>query len=116
MRTSRGAHAPAGVVDAASHAYVALQEERHARPVTERAAQESETAMTDTTYGAATPAPAAAERKGLFARILDALYESRMRQVEREIRQNLHLIPQDILERTEFKVPRENKDRLPFVR
>jgi hypothetical protein len=72
--------------------------------------------MTDMTYGTATPAAAAAERKGLFARILDALYESRMRQVEREIRQNLHLIPQDILAQTEFKIPREGRDRLPFVR
>lgn len=75
--------------------------------------------MTDITCGVATPAAAASdapERKGLFARILDAIYESRMRQVEREIRQHRYLIPQDILAQTDFKVSRRDKDGLPFVR
>jgi hypothetical protein len=75
--------------------------------------------MTDITYGTATPAAASAaggKRRSLIARIIDALYEARMRQAQREISRYLHLVPKDILEGSEFGASLKDADKRPFVR
>ena len=75
--------------------------------------------MTDITYGTATPAAASAaggKRRSLIARIIDALYEARMRQAEREISRYLHLVPKDILEKSEFGAALKDAGKRPLAR
>ena len=78
--------------------------------------------MTTITYGGAiatrgAPAiPAAApKRKNFLARFYDALVQSQMRRVERELRMYRHLLPGDF-ELAANKLTRKNEDSLPFVR
>ncbi len=49
--------------------------------------------MTNVTYDTAVPVVHVPERKGLFARIFDALVEARMEQAHREIARYVHLVP-----------------------
>ena len=55
-------------------------------------------------------------KKGFFARVLDAMVESRMRQVEREIRMYSHLVPVNRLAKAGIKATLENAKELPFVK
>jgi hypothetical protein len=121
MMVSQDAHALPEVPAAPQDPHVALQNERSMLAASNAAMQESETAMTDFAFGtasraAAAPAATAVERKGLFARMLDAIYEARMRQAEREVRRYLHLVPKNVLEQTEFDVSRYEGSARPFDR
>ena len=62
---------------------------------------------------AATPAK---PQKGVFARFLVALIEARMREAERQIRQHITFIPQDVLDQAGFKANYRNAENLPFVK
>ncbi len=55
-------------------------------------------------------------KKGFFARVLDAMIESRMRQVEREIRMYTHLVPEDRLAKAGIRATLKNDKELPFVK
>jgi hypothetical protein len=72
--------------------------------------------MVAVTYGVARVPAEAKQRaiaatpgKNLFARFMQALMESRMRQAEREIARHAHLLPPDMLSDLT-----SNKDELPF--
>ncbi len=83
--------------------------------------------MTTITYGTA---PAAAARtipnkakpaktqpiKGFWTRLYDAFVEARMRQVEREIRNHMHLIPEDVLKNSGYRATLSDSKGLPFVK
>ena len=83
--------------------------------------------MTTITYGTA---PAAAARtipnkakptkaqpiKGFWTRLYDAFVEARMRQVEREIRNHMHLIPEDVLKNSGYRATLRDSKNLPFVK
>ena len=79
--------------------------------------------MTTITYGTA-PANAAAKTqpakvkpaKGFWTRVYDAFVEARMRQVEREIRNHIHLIPQDVLKNSGYRATLRDSKNLPFVK
>ena len=80
--------------------------------------------MTTITYGTA-PAttvtiktlPAKAQpAKGFWARVYDAIVEARMRQVEREIRNHVHLIPEDVLKNSGYRATLRDFKNLPFVK
>ena len=85
--------------------------------------------MTTITYGTA-PAttvtiktlPAKAQRaktqtnKGFWTRAYDAFVEARMRQVEREIRNHLHLVPRDVLKNSGYRATLRDSNGLPFVK
>jgi hypothetical protein len=60
--------------------------------------------------GRAEPAVA---RKNWFARLLDALVESRMRQAQSEIRRHIHLLPYSFDERGN-RLVKSNSGELPF--
>jgi hypothetical protein len=53
--------------------------------------------------------------KGLFARLLDALIESRMRRARDEIARHRHLLPPE-LEQAGWKLSERSEDSLPFMR
>jgi hypothetical protein len=55
-------------------------------------------------------------KKGFFACVLDAMIESRMRQVEREIRMYTHLVPEDRLAKAGIRATLKNDKELPFVK
>jgi hypothetical protein len=59
---------------------------------------------------------APATKKGFWARVLDAMIEARMRQAERQIRQHLHLVPEDVLTKSGFRASYKDADKLPFVK
>lgn len=61
-----------------------------------------------------TAAPAA--KKGFWARALDALIEARMREADRQVRQYLHLVPEDVLKQSGFAATYKDADKLPFVK
>ena len=75
--------------------------------------------MATITYGSVTPAAGAVtdapRRRGLLARFVDALVESRMRQAERELRRYRHLMPGE-LERAALRLDSRSEDSLPFLR
>jgi hypothetical protein len=83
---------------------------------------EGDTPMTAVTHDlriAAATRPSKACRpakKGFFARVLDAMIESRMRQVEREIRMYTHLVPEDRLAKAGIRATLKNDKELPFVK
>jgi hypothetical protein len=54
--------------------------------------------------------------KGFFARALDAMVESRMRQVEREIRMYSHIVPENTLAKAGIRATLKNDKELPFVK
>jgi hypothetical protein len=56
-----------------------------------------------------------AERKGVFARWMDALIESRMRRARDEIARHSHLLPRE-LEQAGWRLSDRSEDSLPFVR
>jgi hypothetical protein len=79
--------------------------------------------MTTITYGTA-PAIAVTKlqpakklpAKSFWARVYDAIVEARMRQVEREIRNHVHLIPQDVLKNSGYRATLSDSKGLPFVK
>jgi hypothetical protein len=73
-------------------------------------------AITYTATRYAVPAKASAQqRKGLFARIVDALAEARMEAARREIARHAHLLPHD-LELYGNRLTPRTEDQLPFGR
>ena len=76
--------------------------------------------MVAVTYGvtrlpaakAAERAKAAAPRKNVFIRFMDALVASRMKQVHREIARHAHLLPDTLDERGNSVI--SSVDKLPF--
>ena len=64
---------------------------------------------------ASTRRPAAPTKKGLFARILEAVVEARLRQAERQIRAHLGVIPPSVLADAGIRATHGAK-KLPFVR
>ena len=66
------------------------------------------TAVTHDLRIAAATAKAAAPVKSLWERVLDRLYEARMRQVEREILTHRHFIPEDVLARIRKRIARRD--------
>ena len=76
--------------------------------------------MVAVTYGvsripakkAAERAQVAAPRKSFFARFMDALVESRLRQVHREIAKHAHLLPYS-LDRRGKRVSKSGIDEMP---
>lgn len=73
--------------------------------------------MTAITYGTAPAAVAKAKpAKSFWARVYDAIIEARMRQVEREIRNHVHLIPQDVLKSSGYRATLSDSKDLPFVK
>ena len=75
--------------------------------------------MATVTFGSVTAASrtdaVAPQRRGFFARFVDALVESRMRQAERELRRYRHLVPGE-LERAALRLDSRSEDNLPFLR
>jgi hypothetical protein len=81
--------------------------------------------MTTITYGTA---PATAARamsaramsakptKGFWTRIYDGLIEARTRQAEREIRNHLHLVPENVLKNSGYRATLRDSKGLPFVK
>ena len=63
--------------------------------------------------GAVPHKESAEKRKGLFARLLDALVESRLKAVRREIALHSHLLPHDLENFGDRLTPR-SEDELPF--
>jgi hypothetical protein len=55
-------------------------------------------------------------KKGLFARIVDAMIEARMRQAMREIAHHRHLIPDHMLKAAGYETTLSNHGALPFTR
>jgi hypothetical protein len=52
----------------------------------------------------------------MFARFLDALIEARMREAERQIRQHITFVPQDVLDQAGYKATYRDAANLPFVK
>lgn len=72
--------------------------------------------MSTITYDiAATSKPVKPVRKGLFARIVDAMIEYRERQAMNELRRHGFRLPNE-LEEAGLKISSRNEDSLPFVR
>jgi hypothetical protein len=63
-----------------------------------------------------TAAAPAKPEQGLFARFFDALIESRMREAERQIRQHMQFVPEDVLDRAGYKATYQDAGKLPFVK
>ncbi len=92
-------------------------------------ATEGDTPMTTITYGTAPattvviktrpaktlPAKTLPE-KGFWARVYDAIVEARMRQVEREMRNHLYLIPENVLKSSGYRATLRDSKGLPFVK
>ena len=63
-----------------------------------------------------TVAAPAKPQKNVFARILDALIEARMREAERQIRMHLRYLPEDVLRQAGYKATYSDAEKLPFVK
>ncbi len=78
--------------------------------------------MTTITYGTAPAAAAktipnkAKPAKGFWTRLYDAIVEARMHQVEREIRNHVRLIPEDVLKASGYRATLRDSKGLPFVK
>jgi len=71
--------------------------------------------MTAITYGRV-PAAAEQARQGFWARWYDRIVEARMRQAEREIRNHLGYVPEDVLKASGYRATLKNAKELPFVK
>jgi hypothetical protein len=71
--------------------------------------------MSAFTYEAENSAAVAPKRRGLFARMLGALMESRMARAHEGIKHHSHLLPLE-LEQTGWKLSARSEDSLPFTR
>jgi hypothetical protein len=73
--------------------------------------------MVAVTYGTARVAADTTERavarKSWFARFMDAVMESRMRQARRELARYAHLLPYSLDDR-DVRLIRSGRDRMPF--
>ena len=74
--------------------------------------------MTTTTLRISAPLPGvrAEPRKGVLARLFDALTAARMRQAMREIERHRHLIPPHLLKSSGNTATVSDDSRLPFTR
>lgn len=54
--------------------------------------------------------------KGVFARILDALIEARMREAQRQIDMHLRYVPEDVLKAAGLTASYKDAEKLPFVK
>ena len=54
--------------------------------------------------------------KSLFARFFDALIEARMREAERQIRQHIQFVPDEVLAKAGYKATYRDAAKLPFVK
>jgi hypothetical protein len=73
--------------------------------------------MTAITYGRISAAAEQARpAKGFWANWYDRLVEARMRQAEREIRNHLGYVPEDVLKSAGYPATLEQSKELPFVR
>ena len=54
--------------------------------------------------------------KCFWTRLYDAFVEARMRQVEREIRNHIRLIPEDVLKNSGYRATLRDSNGLPFVK
>jgi hypothetical protein len=73
--------------------------------------------MTAITYGRATSVAATSRpARGFWARLLDRFVEARMRQVEREIRNHLRFVPEDVLKEAGYRATLGKSKDLPFVK
>ena len=55
-------------------------------------------------------------KKGLLARVFDAMVEARMRQAVREIAHHRHLVPEDLLKKYGYTATQDNDSVYPFTR
>ena len=62
------------------------------------------------------PATRSTPKKGLFARMFDAMVEARMRQALREIAHRPHLLPEDLLKKYGYAATLKNDSAYPFTR
>jgi hypothetical protein len=62
------------------------------------------------------PAAQSKPKKGLFARMFDAMVEARMRQAVREIAHHRHLVPEDLLKKYGYEATLKNDSPYPFTR
>jgi hypothetical protein len=62
------------------------------------------------------PAAQSRPKKGLFARMFDAMVEARMRQAVREIAHHRHLLPEDLLKKYGYEATLENDGAYPLTR
>ena len=74
--------------------------------------------MTTATLRISAPLPGTRTepRKGLLARLFDAMAAARMRQAMREIERHRHLIPPHLLKSTGYTATLNDDSRLPFTR
>lgn len=54
--------------------------------------------------------------KGFWARVYDGIVEARMRQAEREIRNHLYLVPENVLKSSGYRATLRDSKGLPFVK
>jgi hypothetical protein len=71
--------------------------------------------MTAITYGKI-PAAADKARPGFWARFYDRLVEARMAQAEREIRNHLGYVPENVLKASGYRATLAKSKDLPFVK
>lgn len=62
------------------------------------------------------PATQSKPKKGLLARMFDAMVEARMRQAVREIAHHRHLVPEDLLKKYGYEATLQNDGAYPFTR
>jgi|KBSSwiStaDraftv2_1062776.scaffolds.fasta_scaffold4393689_1 hypothetical protein len=62
------------------------------------------------------PATRSKPKKGLLARMFDAMVEARMRQAVREIAHRPHLVPEDLLKKYGYEATVKNDGAYPFTR
>jgi hypothetical protein len=74
--------------------------------------------MTTTTLHISAPLPVARTkaRKGILARLFDAMTAARMRQAMRELERHRHLIPPHLLKSTGYTATVNDDSRFPFTR
>jgi hypothetical protein len=73
--------------------------------------------MTAITYGrVSAAADKARPAKGFWARWYDRLVEARMRQAEREIRNHLGYLPENVLKSAGYDATLRKSQELPFVK
>jgi hypothetical protein len=72
--------------------------------------------MTAITYGRISAGTERAPAKGFWGRWYDRLVEARMRQAEREIRNHLGYVPEDMLKSSGYEAKLSKSKELPFVK
>ena len=65
---------------------------------------------------AAPPRARTEPRKGMLARLFDAMAAARMRQAMRELQRHRHLIPPHLLKSAGYEATASDDSKLPFTR